>query len=565
MAQRAVGLDVGTSAVRAVELVLGREQVTLTRFGQVALPPGAVRGGEVIDAPAVAAAIRRLWREAGFRSRTVIVGVGNQRVVVRQADLPAMSDEDLRSALQFQAADLIPIPIEDAILDFQVIEEFTTADGDMIRLLLVAAQRDMVRSLLAGLEGANLSASLVDLVPFALMRALTQASLVSDLEPTAEAIVCVGASITNVVVHQRGVPEFVRMLGVGGDDITQGIATELGVDADTAEDLKRRADPDSPDDLESRTAQIVIAQSSLLIEEIRGSLDYYQAQPEASPIGRIILTGGGSRTIGLHDSLEQTLGITVEEGHPLAGVELARTGIPEERLIENEALLSVPIGLALAARPPESGQRRISVLPVEVVAGRTQRRQLVLAGAGVGGLFLVLLLLWLARQSQVNDEKDQAAKAEQENASLQQQVAALQSVTALDTQLAQRRQLVTNALADDIAWTRLLQEIATVIPNDVALTSFSGTKAGTSGGTTSGTATSASAVGSINVNAQGIDHTSSARWLLRVGDLPSLTGIWLPSSSKGAGASLVTFTSTADLTQAAKSGAERTSQYLGTP
>src|SRR3954468_3158374 len=453
MAQRAVGLDVGTSAVRAVELVLGRDQVTLTRFGQVALPPGAVRGGEVVDAPAVAAAIRRLWREAGFRSRTVIVGVGNQRTVVRQADLPAMSDQDMRSALQFQAADLIPIPIEDAILDFQIVDEFPTSEGDMVRILLAAAQRDMVRSLLAGLEGAGLSASLVDLIPFALMRALTQASLVSDLEPTVEAIVSVGASITNVVIHQRGVPEFVRTLGVGGDDITQGIATELGVDADTAEDLKRRADPDSPDDLESRTAQIVIAQSTLLIEEIRGSLDYYQAQPEASPISRIILTGGGSRTINLAESLEQTLGIAVEDGHPLSGVELARTGIPEERLLKNEALLSVPIGLALAARAPASGQRRISVLPVEVAAVRTQRRQMVLAGAGVGALALLLVLVWLARQSQVSNEKDKADKAERENASLQQQVAALQSVTALDAQLAQRRQLVTNALSDDVAWT----------------------------------------------------------------------------------------------------------------
>jgi len=568
MAQRAVGLDVGTSAVRAVELVLGREQVTLTRFGQVALPPGAVRGGEVIDAPAVATAIRRLWREAGFRSRTVVLGVGNQRVVVRQADFPEMSAEDMRSALQFQAQDLIPIPIEDAILDFQVIEHFPSSDGDMVRVLLVAAQRDMVRSLLAGVEGGGLSASMVDLIPFALMRALTQSSLVQDLEATAEAIVCVGGSITNVVVHQRGVPEFVRMLGVGGDDITQGIANELGVDADTAEDLKRRASADSSDELESRTAQIVIAQSTLLIEEIRGSLDSYQAQPEASPIGRIILTGGGSRTINLAESLEQTLGIAVEEGHPLSGLELARTGIPEERLVENEALLSVPIGLALAARAPESGQRRISVLPVEVAAVRTQRRQMVGAIAGVGGLALVLLLIWLARQSQVSDEKDKAAKAEQENASLQQQVNALQSVTALDTQLAQRRQLVTSVLADDVAWTRLLQEIATVMPNDVALSSFNGTKTGAAtGGTTgtTGTAASTSSVGSINVSAQGIDFTSAARWLLRVGDLPSLTGVWLPSSTKGAGPSVVSFTSTADLTDAAKSGSERSSQYLGSP
>src|SRR5437762_357657 len=103
----------------------------------------------------------------GRGSRTVIVGVGNQRVVVRQADLPDMSAEDLRSALQFQAQDLIPIPIEEAILDFQIVEEFPTSEGDMVRILLVAAQRDMVRSLLAALEGGGLSASMVDLVPFA--------------------------------------------------------------------------------------------------------------------------------------------------------------------------------------------------------------------------------------------------------------------------------------------------------------------------------------------------------------------------------------------------------------
>jgi type IV pilus assembly protein PilM len=561
MAQRAVGLDVGTSAVRAVELVLGREQVTLTRFGQVGLPAGAVRAGEVLDAPAVASAIRRLWREAGFRSRTVVLGVGNQRAVVRQADLLEMSAEDMRSALQFQAQDLIPIPIEEAILDFQVVEQLPGPEGNMVRILLVAAQRDMVRSLLAAIEGGGLSASMVDIIPFALMRALSRASLVDDLEPTAEAIVCVGAGITNVVVHQRGVPEFVRMLGVGGDDITEGIAAELAVDADTAEDLKRRANPASSDDLESRTAQIVAARSTLLIEEIRGSLDYYQAQPEASPIGRIILTGGGSRTIGLGEALEQTLGIAVEEGHPLSGVELARTGIPEERLLENEALLSVPIGLALAARAPDSGLRRLSVLPGEVAAVRTQHRQVVLASAGVAGLALVLLLLWLARQARVHDEEQKADQAQRENTQLQQQVAGLQSVTALDTQLAQRRQLVTAALADDVEWTRLLNEIATVIPNDVALTSFTGSKpqATSTGG---GGATTA-AVGTINVNAQGIDHSSSARWLLRVGDLPSLTGVWLPSSTKGAGVSLVTFTSTADLTPAARSGSDRLTQYLG--
>src|SRR5205085_1228294 len=163
----------------------------------------------------------------------------------------------------------------------------------------------------------------------------TGGSLAEELEPTAQAIVCAGAGITNVVVHRHGVPEFVRMLGVGGDDITQGIATELAVDADTAEDLKRRADFASGDDLEAR----------------------------------------------------------------------------EARLLESEALLSVPIGLALAARPPESGVRRISVLPTEVAVVRAQRRQVAAGLLAVAALAVLLLLVWLARMSSVHNEQDRAKRA----------------------------------------------------------------------------------------------------------------------------------------------------------
>jgi len=561
MATRAVGLDVGTSAVRAVEVVLGREQPTMTRFGQVALPAGAVRDGEVADPPAVASAIRRLWKEVGFRTRQVIVGVGNQRVVVRQAELPEMSDEDLRSALQFQAEDLIPIPIEEAVVDFQVLERYAGSEQEaLMRVLLVAAQRDMVRSLLAAVEGAGLSATVVDLIPFALMRSLTTASLVADLEATAQAIVCVGAGVTNVVVHQRGVPQFVRMLVVGGDDVTQGIASELGVDLETAEDLKRRADPRSDDELEARTAQIVADRAALLIEEIRGSLDYYQAQPEGAQISRVVLTGGASRTQGLAEGLAQTLGIPVDPGRPLLGVRVGRVGIPDARLSEAEPLLAVPIGLALAARPPDTGVRRLTLMPLEVAAVRAQRRQNAVAAAGVAALAALLGLGWLARQNQVTSQRDRAHQAQTQAAAVRQQVARLQPVTNLDTQLAQRRRLVSQSLSDDVAWTRLLGEVATVIPNDVWLTSFTGQKAGVSG---AGAVSVPGTVGTLSVNAMGFDHSSAARWLLRVGDLRSLAGLWLPSSTRAGATGLVTFTSTADLTAAARSGADRLNQYLG--
>src|SRR4051812_93655 len=116
-----IGLDIGSFAVRAAELSMDGPSPTLEHFGQVTLPSGAVVDGEVVDVDAVATAVKRLWAEAGFSSRRVVVGVSSQRVIVRQAEIVEMSERELRSSLQFQAADLIPIPVEEAILDFSLI------------------------------------------------------------------------------------------------------------------------------------------------------------------------------------------------------------------------------------------------------------------------------------------------------------------------------------------------------------------------------------------------------------------------------------------------------------
>src|SRR4051812_29217383 len=170
------------------------------------MTPGAVVAGEVVDATAVGAALRRLWKDGGFSSRRVVTGVAGQRIVARTTELPAMSDDDLRSSLPFQVQELIPIPIDDAVMDHQVLERLVDDEGnERLRVLVVAAHRDMVRSLLAALEAAGLEADRVDLIPFALIRAL-QAPGFAELDEgangaTSEAIVDVGGGVTNVVVH----------------------------------------------------------------------------------------------------------------------------------------------------------------------------------------------------------------------------------------------------------------------------------------------------------------------------------------------------------------------------
>ena len=546
MAARVVGLDIGSFAVRAVELSLGGGQPVLERFAQVTLPPGAVRNGEVVDVGAVGSAVKRLWAQGGFRSKRAVVGVANQRVIVRQAEVPAMSEADLQAALQFEAQDLIPIPIEDAILDFQIVEQLVGDEGEpRIRILLAAAQREMVRTFLAGVEAGGLTASAVDVTPFALVRAVTLGAPAFD-DTGAEAVVCIGGGVTNVVVHEQGIPRFVRVLLVGGDDITEAIARELNVDLDYAEDVKRRADVNSPEDAVSRAGQVVAQRLVPLVEEIRGSLDYYSAQTQSVPINRVLVTGGGSRIAGLMERLQSQLGARVEPAHPLLGLRVG-SGVSEEQLGELEQLLTVPIGLALAGEV-QKGVRRISLLPREVAVTREQRRQAVGVGVAVAGLAALLLALWAARSAQVADERDEAEESEQRVAQLQQEQARLSDGDALTTELTQRRGQVESVLADDVAWTRLFNEVATVIPNDVWLTSFAGVKG---------------APGTVNVAAMGFDMTSTARWLQRVGDLKSFTALWVPNSTKsGVGtASVVSFTSQANLTADAQ--AKRTARYTG--
>lgn len=538
MAARVIGLDIGSYAVRAVQLTLGG-QPTLERFAQVTLPPGAVRDGEVVDPAAVATALRRLWSEGGFRGKRVVVGVANQRVIVRQAELPSMSVQDLRAALRFEAQDLIPIPIEDAILDFQVLEDSVSDGEPRMRVLLAAAQRDMVRSHLAAVEGAGLTATAVDVVPFALVRALTDPGAAFEGDGSAEAIVCIGGGVTNVVVHEQGIPRFVRVLLVGGDDITDAIARELDVDLDTAEDLKRRSDMGSGDAAAAQAANIISNRIGTLVEEIRGSLDYYLAQSQSVPISRVLVTGGGSRLLGLMERLRSQLGGRVEPARPLASVRLGAVDLGEDQLSELEPLLAVPLGLALGGET-QKGQHRISLVPTEMAAVRETRRQTALALGGVGALATVLLLAWLAQAARVRDEEKKAATEEARAAAVEREAATFGDATALSGDIASRRGQVQVVLADDVAWTKLFSDIATVIPNDVWLTAFSGTKGPTT---------------SVTFTAQGFDQTSTARWLLRMSDLRSLGGLWVPNSTKaGSGStSIVNFTSTATITPAAYS------------
>lgn len=342
-----VGLDIGTSAVRVAEVTSGRGGAHLTGFGQVPLPPGAVVDGEIRDAGAVSDAISQLWKRAKVRSKKAIIGVANQRVVVRQVDLPFLEEKDFRSSLKFQVADHIPMSVEDAELDFEVLETYETDNGDkMMRVLLIAAATDMVESFVSAAASGGVDIVGVDLTPFAVARAVSPAARGETGVQGAQAVVDIGAGVTGIVIHVGGEARFVRILLVGGDDVTSHLAEDVGVSYEQAEALKLDlgrgvGSPDARRSLVGRVDE--------LVNEIRGSLDYYLSQEDAVEVNSVILTGGGSLTAGLGERLQQVVRGGVEPARPLAGLDFGKSGLTAEQANQIEPVIAAGVGLALGS------------------------------------------------------------------------------------------------------------------------------------------------------------------------------------------------------------------------
>lgn len=347
-----IGLDIGTSGVRAAELQFSKKGITLEKFGQVALPEGAVRDGEVHDPAAVAQALKDLWSHTKFSSKEVIVGVANQKVIVRQVELPAAPLDELRKTLPYQVQEAIPMPVEHALLDFYPLEEVTNDDGSqMLRGMLVAAAREMVSAQLEAVQHAGLRPVVVDLTAFAVLRSLAEADELGMGSMPLEALVDVGARVTNIVVHQGGIPRFVRILLMGGQDVTDAVAERRGVPQNEAEALKHErgltpVEADSGSETQA-LARVIDVAGQAFVDQVRGSLDYFVASSGVPGIDRVVLTGGGSRLTGLAERLQEASRCEVIRGNPFADLTVGSTGLSDDQLQFVEPLATVPVGLAL--------------------------------------------------------------------------------------------------------------------------------------------------------------------------------------------------------------------------
>lgn len=348
MAQVRIGVDVGSTGVRAAELAMRSVPPQLVRVAQVPMPEGAVSNGEIRDPALVADALRELWSRGKFRSRDVVLGVANQRVVVREVALPWLSDKELRESLPFQVQEFVPIPLEEAVLDFHVLEEFEREGRRMVRILLVAAQKGMIQQIVQAAEAAKLRPVGLDLVPFAIVRSVgsIEGSGLAESDGGDEAIVDIGADTTSICVHAWGVPRFVRILPSGGRDVTQAVARAIGVTEEEAEQIKRDGKSGLDSENYEQASQAAVSRAAAFADDIRSSLDFYQSQMPGAKIGRVLLTGGGSKLEGLQRMLVDRFPAEVAEGRPFHRVSPA-LDLSDAAMADAEPLLAVAVGLAL--------------------------------------------------------------------------------------------------------------------------------------------------------------------------------------------------------------------------
>jgi type IV pilus assembly protein PilM len=296
-----IGLDIGSSSIRAVEVRRTKDEYVLTNFGQVPLPPGTVQAGIVEEPVAVTSALKQLWAACKFSTKQVRVGVTNPQLVVRETSVSNLPAKEMRKSLPFQVRDMLPLAVERSLLDFRPLEE--PGDNPTVRGLLIAMPKDAVLAIVQAVEKAGLHVVNVDLASLALLRAA------SRLDAQVEAIVDIGAEITSVVVHADGEPLIVRTVPRGGSEVTESIAGRLGITSAEAEALKRRFGLHG--DGRPETAAAAADAIRPLINELRSSFTYLASGERQKQVTRISLCGGSALMPGLAEHVQQQLGVVV--------------------------------------------------------------------------------------------------------------------------------------------------------------------------------------------------------------------------------------------------------------
>ncbi len=334
-----VGLDIGSSSIKAVELRSSKQGYELVSFGLEPLAQDTVVDGAIMDAPLVAGAISGIFDQQKIKTRNVATSVSGHSVIVKRITLPGMTEEELYDRIQTEASQHIPFDILDVNLSYQLLESVDTQMG----VLLVAVKKDKILNHTNVLAQAGKTPVVVDIDAFALQNCF-EVNYDPDPDQTV-ALLNAGASVMNINIVRGGIPLFTRDVSVGGNQYTDALQKELDLSFEDAERLKKGESIAGV--VEEHRATVLRSVSDILILEIQKTFDFFRATASGENIQRIYLAGGSARVPGLVDLLREEFAMPVEELYPFRKIVINPGRHNEEQIRELAPRLAIAVGLAL--------------------------------------------------------------------------------------------------------------------------------------------------------------------------------------------------------------------------
>ncbi|MFO0774101.1 MAG: type IV pilus assembly protein PilM [Nitrospiraceae bacterium] len=342
-----VGLDIGSSSIKVVQLKESKGRYVLQKYGVKALEPEVIVDGTVMDEGRVVAAIKELLEEQGIKQKAVAISISGHAVIVKKISLPPMPDEELEGQVKLAAEQYIPFDINEVNLDFHVLqpgEGGEDGDGQMF-VLLVAAKKDKINELTELVKTAGLTPAVLDVDAFAIQN-------MHDINYPGHkhevvTVVNIGASVMNVNIIRDGASLFTRDIPLGGNKYTEAVQRELGLSFEEAEEVKKN--PGARRDAEDVVRMVLDTVNAEVASEIARTVDYYKSTSGEGDVERLLLCGGGSKVQGLRDQLQERMQISVSMANPFATI--ACEGCSSDvSLDEYGPMAAVGVGLALRAQ-----------------------------------------------------------------------------------------------------------------------------------------------------------------------------------------------------------------------
>ena len=332
-----VGLDIGSYAIKAVEMKQTPAGSEIVKVGIKKLLPGAIVDGEPMDRDAVLTAIREIYEEQEIMNREAASAICGRSVIIKKIKMEEMDDETAREVMALEAEQYVPFEKEELSVDFEILRRGLT--GNTMEVLLVAAKKDKVMSHIELLRDAGVIPSIIDVDTFAVQNAFEMNYEYE--ENKVYALIDIGLSATNIAIIRDGVPLFNRDVPVGGETFVEGMQRKLGITSEEARAALEGVPGAKPEGV-LKAIETVGEDLSIAIER---SFSYLRSSGEAEAVDRIFLSGGGSRITGLKSFLAEKLSIQVDMSNPLRNIEFKEEILGADPIAVGPSLM-VAIGLA---------------------------------------------------------------------------------------------------------------------------------------------------------------------------------------------------------------------------